>query len=189
MHPKPFTLKAACSDACNNFQQTQELLAQSVALTLTAHLFLKCGCFSNVQVELVPGGREKPVTNANKANYILLTANYRLNVEMKTVTEAFLRGVESIIPTSWLQLFNEEEFQMLIRGLQTSGIDVDELQRNVEYGNGYSNSHPTIKAFWQVVLSCLATVPLSCPPPYLDTHLLFASSRATRFNEDGWTSQ
>ncbi len=103
----------------------------------------------------MPGGASKPVTNLNKANYILLTANYRLNVEMRTVTSAFLRGLESVIPISWLQLFNEEEFQMLIRGLKTSGIDVEELQHNVEYGNGYSSSHPTIKALWQVKYNAL----------------------------------
>lgn len=69
---------------------------------------------------------------------------------MRTVTNAFLRGLETIIPAEWLQMFNEEEFQMLIRGAKVSGIDVAELQCNVEYGNGYSDRHPTIKAFWQV---------------------------------------
>ena len=104
-------------------------------------------------MELIPGGKILPVTSANKANYILLTANYRLNTELRTVTNAFLRGLETILPIEWLQMFNEEEFQMLIRGLKTSGIDVDELQRNVEYGNGYSEKHPTIRAFWQVSFS------------------------------------
>lgn len=99
------------------------------------------------------------MTNANRTNYILLTANYRLNVETRAVTHAFMRGLESIIPVERLQMFNEEELQMLIRGVKTSGIDVSELQSNVEYGNGYTREHPTIKAFWEVLLSlCLFPV-------------------------------
>ena len=103
-----------------------------------------------MQVELLPGGKNITVTNANKANYILLTANYRLNVEIRLVTNAFLRGLESVIAMDWLQMFNEEELQMLIRGVKTTGIDIEELQHNIEYGNGYSPQHPTIQAFWQV---------------------------------------
>lgn len=110
-----------------------------------------------MQVELLPGGKNIPVTNANKANYILLTANYRLNVEIRLVTNAFLRGLESVIAMDWLQMFNEEELQMLIRGVKTTGIDIEELQHNIEYGNGYSPQHPTIQAFWQVrpTVQCL----------------------------------
>jgi len=197
-------------------------------------------------VPLLPNGANIPVTNANRTNYILHTANYRLNLDMKPYTKAFLRGLESVIEPDWLRMFNEEELQvslrrkpplaalcqavptiewgqsfmehprksrgsqaamfpsrdddhvsrssqnrrggwlsaiqargamavpacldhqlqslisahlsfllqMLIRGVQTAGLDLEELQQNVVYGNGYHSGHPTIQAFWQARSSC-----------------------------------
>lgn len=49
-------------------------------------------------------------------------------------------------------MFNEEELQSLIRGRGAAGIDIDELRDNVNYAGGYHDGHPTIQAFWEVIL-------------------------------------
>ena len=61
---------------------------------------------------LLPNGANIPVTNANRTEYILRTANYRLNLDMRPYTQAFLRGLESVIDPDWLRMFNEEELQV-----------------------------------------------------------------------------
>ena len=90
------------------------------------------------------------MTNANKTEYVLRTAHYRLNVETRHFTDAFRRGLEEVIEPEWVSMFNEEELQMLIRGRGTAGIDLDDLRGNVNYAGGYSEGHPTIQSFWQV---------------------------------------
>jgi len=45
-------------------------------------------------VDLVPGGRDIPVTAANTLRYIHLMANHRLNTQIKPQSAAFLRGFQ-----------------------------------------------------------------------------------------------
>ena len=102
------------------------------------------------QVELVPNGRNRPVTNTNKVEYVHRVANHRLNVQIRAATSAFRHGLEDIIERDWLAMFNEEELQMLIRGRGLAGLDIRELQENVHYAGGYDAQHPVILAFWEV---------------------------------------
>ena len=101
-------------------------------------------------MELVPNGREKAVTSANRSEYILRTANFRLNVETRRYTDDFRYGMECLIDPMWLSMFNEEELQMLIAGKMTSGLDIQDLKSNVQFGNGYDADHPTISLLWEV---------------------------------------
>ena len=103
----------------------------------------------NAQVELVPGGKDKVVTNSNKAEYALRMANFRLNVETRKYTDAFRHGMEYLIQPEWLSMFNEEELQMLVAGIQTHGLDISDLMKHVQFGNGYTADHPTIQLLWQ----------------------------------------
>ncbi|KAF8811508.1 HECT-domain-containing protein [Phlegmacium glaucopus] len=49
-------------------------------------------------------------------------------------------------------MFNQQEAQILIGGVN-SPIDLDDLQRNTNYGGLYDEKHETIIAFWKVVNS------------------------------------
>eukprot|EP01112_Ceratiomyxa_fruticulosa_P021043 TRINITY_DN7326_c0_g1_i2.p1 TRINITY_DN7326_c0_g1~~TRINITY_DN7326_c0_g1_i2.p1 ORF type:complete len:401 (+),score=65.54 TRINITY_DN7326_c0_g1_i2:900-2102(+) len=51
--------------------------------------------------ELIPGGSQIAVTNENKIRYIYLMANYRLNIQIKVQSEAFLRGFSDM--KQWYQ--------------------------------------------------------------------------------------
>jgi len=68
------------------------------------------------EVELVPGGRDIPVTRDNVLRYIHLVAHFKLNVQMRAQSAAFVRGLHSVIDAKWLEMFNDQELQELIAG-------------------------------------------------------------------------
>lgn len=105
--------------------------------------------------ELLPNGTNIAVTNENRPLYVSYVARHRLQVQPFTQTQSFLRGLSEIINPSWLSMFNQSELQTLIGG-DSSGIDVEDLRRNTQYGGVYQigddgEEHPTIKLFWKVM--------------------------------------
>ena len=42
--------------------------------------------------------------------------------------DAFLAGLQSVVPRAWLNLFNQGELQMLIGGGSSEGLDLADLQ-------------------------------------------------------------
>jgi ubiquitin-protein ligase E3 C len=101
-------------------------------------------------VDLRPKGSQIVVTNQNKVEYIFLTANYRLNTQISKQANAFFTGLLDLVQPSWLKMFNEEELQVLIGGVEIE-IDTQDLQQHTTYGGIYDPEHPTIKLFWKVV--------------------------------------
>ncbi|XP_019853445.1 PREDICTED: E3 ubiquitin-protein ligase HACE1-like [Amphimedon queenslandica] len=61
---------------------------------------------------------------------------------------AFTEGFYEIIPHHLISLFDEYELELLLSGLPD--IDVKDWIKNTDY-NGYSEEHPVIKWFWEVV--------------------------------------
>ena len=105
--------------------------------------------------ELCDNGASTPVTNENRLVYISYVARHRLKVQPHLQTNAFLRGLGSMIQPSWLSMFNQSELQTLIGG-DSSEIDVADLRRNTLYGGVYQigtdgEEHPTVKLFWKVL--------------------------------------
>jgi ubiquitin-protein ligase E3 C len=47
------------------------------------------------------------------------------------------------------RMFNQQEVQIVIGGVN-SPIDLDDLQRNTNYGGLHDEKHETIIAFWKV---------------------------------------
>lgn len=100
--------------------------------------------------ELKEGGANIQVTALNRIEYIHLVADYRLNRQMRAQCNAFKQGLANVIPPEWLQMFNNKELQVLISGAQVP-VDVEDLKQHTVYAGGYTQEHPTILAFWQVV--------------------------------------
>ncbi|KAG7205243.1 hypothetical protein KM043_018323 [Ampulex compressa] len=100
--------------------------------------------------ELKSSGANIPVTNHNRIEYIHLMADYKLNKQIRAQCYAFKRGIGSVIPLDWLQMFNNKELQVLISGAQIP-VDVNDLKLHTNYTGGYAPDHPTITAFWKVV--------------------------------------
>lgn len=102
--------------------------------------------------ELVPGGRDKRVTNDNVITFIHLVANHRLNYQIRAQSTHFLRGFQQLIPKDWIDMFNEHEIQVLISGSLES-LDIDDLRSNTNYAAGYHPDHELIEMFWEVLKS------------------------------------
>ncbi|KAG9291049.1 hypothetical protein G9A89_012921 [Geosiphon pyriformis] len=102
-------------------------------------------------IELIPGGRDIPVTEANRLQYIFMVANYRLNSQIQWQCKAFFRGLKDLIDEKWLRMFNQQELQILIGGISIP-IDIDDLRVNTVYA-GYEDNDFVIQNFWAVVKS------------------------------------
>ncbi len=102
------------------------------------------------EVELVPRGRDTPVTARNKLTYIHLVANYKLTQQMRAQCDAFLQGFHSLIRPQWVRMFSADELQQLIGG-SPEGVSVADLRRWTSYSGGFTAEHPTILLLWEVV--------------------------------------
>ncbi|XP_040290127.1 ubiquitin-protein ligase E3C [Bufo bufo] len=101
-------------------------------------------------VELKLGGKDIPVTSANRIAYIHLVADYRLNKQIRQHCLAFRQGLANVVNLEWLRMFDQQEIQVLISGAQVP-ICLDDLKSFTNYSGGYSADHPVIKVFWRVV--------------------------------------
>ncbi|KAF2900658.1 hypothetical protein ILUMI_05537 [Ignelater luminosus] len=100
--------------------------------------------------ELIPGGKAVAVTNENKINYIHLMAHFRMHVQIKDQTAAFIRGFRSIISPEWLSLFSTPELQRLISG-DNVPLDLKDLRRHTQYYGGFHDSHRVVSWLWDIL--------------------------------------
>lgn len=99
-------------------------------------------------VDLMPDGRNIPVVEENKADYVRLVTEVRMTKTIEKQIEAFKEGFYELIPYDDCKIFNELELELLMSGLPD--IDVSDLKANVEY-TGYTASSPQINWFWRCV--------------------------------------
>ncbi|KAK7980336.1 hypothetical protein PG989_012793 [Apiospora arundinis] len=100
--------------------------------------------------DLIKNGRDIPVTEENKNDYVRLVVEHKLLKSVKDQMEHFLKGFHEIIPAELIAIFNEQELELLISGLPD--IDVDDWKSNTEYHN-YTPSSQQIQWFWRAVRS------------------------------------
>ena len=118
-------------------------------------------------IDLKPNGSNVPVTRDNKLEYILRVSHYRLTKQIKEQSAAFFEGLSEMIDPKWLRyvytprdavsihmtngcrMFNQQELQVLLGGVNTP-IDLNDLRQNTNYGGLYDDKEPTIVAFWKV---------------------------------------
>ncbi|CAG7723308.1 unnamed protein product [Allacma fusca] len=103
------------------------------------------------QRELKPNGVQIPVTNDNKLEYIKLVIEWRFVSRIKKQMNAFLEGFNEVIPVSLLKIFDENELELLMCGIQN--IDVKDWKQNTVYKGDYHPNQIVIQWFWRVVLS------------------------------------
>lgn len=100
-------------------------------------------------VDLMPGGRDVPVTNENRNAYIARVCHYHLNIRIREQCTAFVSGLQEIISPRWLRLFSVSELRTLVEGTDQP-VDVDDLRANTVYA-GVDESSETITYFWSVL--------------------------------------
>ena len=81
--------------------------------------------------DLKTNGRELPVTEANKREYVQLACQMKMTGSIRSQIKSFLEGFYEVIPKSLISIFNEQELELLISGLPS--IDIDDLKANSEY--------------------------------------------------------
>ncbi|KAK9762549.1 E3 ubiquitin-protein ligase tom1 [Basidiobolus ranarum] len=101
-------------------------------------------------IDLKPNGRDIPVTEENKYEYVKLVTEQKLTLAIKDQIDNFLVGFHEIISPQLISIFNEQELELLISGMPD--IDVDDWKNNTEY-QGYTTSSPQIQWFWRAVRS------------------------------------
>lgn len=115
------------------------------------------GQTKTITKELRPDGAKMSVTNENRLVYISYVARHRLVTQPSAQTNAFLKGLSSMISPSWLSMVNQSELQTLISGT-SSQISIEDLRKNTAYGGLYTIGddrleHPTVQLFWRVMES------------------------------------
>ncbi|KAJ9234890.1 hypothetical protein DTO169E5_6357 [Paecilomyces variotii] len=127
------------------------MLENDITDIITETFAIETDDFGETQIiDLIPNGRNIPVTQENKEEYVQRVVEYRLIDSVKEQLDNFLKGFHDIIPADLISIFNEQELELLISGLPE--IDVDDWKNNTEYHN-YSASSPQIQWFWRAVRS------------------------------------
>lgn len=103
------------------------------------------------QRELKPNGANVSLTNENKDEYISLVIQWRFVSRVQDQMNAFLDGFSGLVPLALVKIFDENELELLMCGIQN--IDVRDWKQNTLYKGEYHPNHIVIQWFWRVVLS------------------------------------
>lgn len=101
--------------------------------------------------DLIPNGRNIKVSNENKLQYIDQVIKWRFVSSVEAQMRAFMKGVNALIPQNLLQIFDENELELLMCGLQD--IDVNDWKQHTAYKGEFNPNHPVILHFWKAVYS------------------------------------
>ena len=101
--------------------------------------------------DLIPNGRNIPVTDENKREYVKLVCQMKMTGAIRKQIDSFLEGFYEVIPKRLISIFNEQELELLISGLPT--IDLDDLKANTEY-HKYNESSLQVSTNLYVCLMC-----------------------------------
>lgn len=101
-------------------------------------------------IELVEDGKNVPVTEENKQDYVKKIVEYKLHASVKEQMDNFLQGFYALIPIELISIFDEQELELLVSGLPD--IDVDDWKNNTSYVN-YTANCKQINYYWRAVRS------------------------------------
>ncbi|KDO22547.1 hypothetical protein SPRG_11729 [Saprolegnia parasitica CBS 223.65] len=99
-------------------------------------------------IDLVPGGRDVLVTNDNKEAFVASYVQHRCVSRASASLAAFLGGVNDILPSRMLSVFDHEELRLMLCGLDV--IDVADWKRHTFIYGGNCEQN-TIAWFWDIV--------------------------------------
>jgi ubiquitin-protein ligase E3 A len=97
------------------------------------------------EVEMIPGGKSKKVTNENFEEYIRRLRDFIMWKSVEKEVEYFKRGFR-LFSTTEFRTFSAEEIDKIISGEEV--VDWNELRINCRY-DGYSANSSTIVMFWE----------------------------------------
>ncbi|KAH7399137.1 hypothetical protein DE146DRAFT_524737 [Phaeosphaeria sp. MPI-PUGE-AT-0046c] len=131
------------------YKSLEWMLNNDITDIITETFSVEVEAFGEMQVvDLIENGRDIPVTEENKHEYIRLITEHRLTGSVNEQLENFLKGFHDIVPAELVSIFSEQELELLISGLPD--INVDDWKNNTEYHN-YTAASPQIQWFWRAV--------------------------------------
>ncbi|XP_018595509.1 E3 ubiquitin-protein ligase SMURF1-like isoform X1 [Scleropages formosus] len=101
-----------------------------------------------LQHELKPNGRNIPVTEENKKEYVRLYVNWRFMRGIEAQFLALQKGFSELIPQHLLKPFDPKELELIIGGL--GKIDLNDWKANTRLKHCAADSN-VVKWFWQAV--------------------------------------
>ncbi|EMP33061.1 E3 ubiquitin-protein ligase SMURF1 [Chelonia mydas] len=101
-----------------------------------------------LQHELKPNGRNVPVTEENKKEYVRLYVNWRFMRGIEAQFLALQKGFNELIPQHLLKPFDQKELELIIGGLDK--IDLNDWKSNTRLKHCMADSN-IVKWFWQAV--------------------------------------
>ncbi|XP_030855144.1 apoptosis-resistant E3 ubiquitin protein ligase 1 isoform X1 [Strongylocentrotus purpuratus] len=123
---------------------------ESMELNFSEEVYDSEGHLEQV-VELLPGGSSLQVTEDNKMQYLDLLAQYRLSTSVQEEIDAFLKGLNDLIPDNLLSMFDENELELLICG--TCCFDLADLKAHHILAGAGPQFRKMIEWFWIVIAS------------------------------------
>jgi E3 ubiquitin-protein ligase HUWE1 len=148
---KPVNLKDMETLDLEYHKSLQWMLNNDITDIITECFSVDVEAFGETQVvDLIENGRNIPVTEENKHEYVRLVTEHRLTGAVQEQLEHFLKGFHDIVPEELISIFSEQELELLISGLPD--INVDDWKNNTEYHN-YTAASPQIQFFWRAVRS------------------------------------
>uniref|UniRef100_A0A667XWQ5 E3 ubiquitin-protein ligase n=1 Tax=Myripristis murdjan TaxID=586833 RepID=A0A667XWQ5_9TELE len=101
-----------------------------------------------LQHELKPNGRNIPVTEENKKEYVRLYVNWRFMRGIEAQFLALQKGFSELIPQHLLKPFDHKELELIIGGL--GKIDLADWKANTRLKHCTCDSN-VVRWFWQAV--------------------------------------
>lgn len=125
---------------CSHTLRTIFSIVRSKMLFLILGKFISGQCFwqlsARLRMILIQNGRQDMTSFAVnqpqlifscRISYVHLMAHYRMCVQIREQTAAFIRGFKSIVRHDWLQMFSGPELQRLISG-DNAAMDLGDLR-------------------------------------------------------------
>jgi hypothetical protein len=97
-------------------------------------------------VPLIEKGDEIDVTNGNKIYYLNLLAQYKLSKCVKDEVDHFLKGLNEIIPDHLLSIFDENELELLMCGMET--VSYNDLKIHAVVNGSNAEFLNVVSWFW-----------------------------------------
>jgi hypothetical protein len=106
--------------------------------------------YPGLGIPLTPDGDRIDVTPSNLDEFVRLVKEFTCGSRVGHLVEAFLRGFEQVIPFWTLDLFNEDEICLLLRG-ENQKFSIDDLAQNVVISHGYTRESSEIQMLFEIL--------------------------------------
>ncbi|KAL7543885.1 hypothetical protein ACHAXR_013277 [Thalassiosira sp. AJA248-18] len=147
--PTHHDMQAIDPDYYKNLQMVLQHKLEDIGLELT--FSTEDHSFGRSQtINLIPDGRNIPVTEENKERYVDLVCQHRITTSIEKQIKAFLEGFHEMVDRDLISIFTAKELELLISGMPD--IDIHDLKKNTDY-NGYRPADKEIGWFWNIMFA------------------------------------